>query len=1061
MASDSSPVSSFRPGSMSLAERLLYHFYSWEHRGRGWVLYDAPVELEPPFRPFTWELPEPPRAVDDGRHHTLFSRLVEKIGTGWSRSKPEPQVSDYDEIEEPDPEIIDSPRLLIEIDIAIPASLKVTKDGWLRFIQSLRHCHDPLAFEIIGTAETISVQVVCSDSDLPQVSPQLESHFPDCLLNEQTGALQSLWSRMRRRHAVIVDFGLSQEFMVPLESISAFDPDPLTSIVGAMGRLRDDETAVFQVVFQAVQHPWAKSTLRAVTDWEGDSVFEDQNMLLLTQEKMASPLYAAVVRVAMAGADNRRSWQVVRGIGGALGQYSRGDGNELIPLTNQMYPDDEHEEDLFERRSHRCGMILNAEELASLAHLPSASVRSPKIRKQIGRTKASPEIAKGHSFVLGENTHQRKTTQVSLSPEQRSRHMHVIGASGTGKSTFLLQMIRQDMKEGNGFAVLDPHGDLIDQIIGYAPQERLDDIILVDPSDYEYSVGLNILTAHSEIEKTLLSSDLVSAFQRLSTSWGDQMTSVLSNAILAFLESSEGGTLRDLRRFLVDKNFRNAFLRTVQEPELVYYWRKEFPQLSGKPHASILTRLNAFFSLKPIRDMMAQKESKLDFRSIMDSGKILLARLSQGAIGEKNAYLLGSFLVSKFQQTAMSRQDLRESDRRPFYLYIDECHNFVTPSMNAILSGTRKYKLGLILAHQELHQLGGSDLASAVLTHPFTRVCFRVDDQDARKLDDGFSTFESSDLRNLGVGEAIARIERADNDFNLSVPSLPPLNEDRVQWNHEYVTTRTHNLYCRSRAEIAREIAKEYEDESGGAFEEEFDPKPRRRKKAAEPEPEAAAPQPDSVEPEPARETRPPEPPSRPVPPPAVAPVEPPVYVPKPPSSPGRGGPEHKRLQELIKLEGEELGFRVSIERKLDAGGSADVVLELGKRSIACEITVTSTTEYELGKLRKYLETEKYDEVFLIVAEAKRLSTLKRRLEETFSAAELERIDCLTVPDLIFYLKEEAAASKAQAGTVRGYDVARKHKAVSEQDKQERQRVVAEIIAKTMAQRKQKKRGAD
>src|SRR5205823_4196864 len=185
----------------------------------------------------------------------------------------------------------------------------------------------------------------------------------------------------------------------------------------------------------------------------------------------------------------------------------------------------------------------------------------------------------------GTNTHAGSTSQVSLSEDQRSRHMYVVGASGTGKSTLLLSLIEQGMRGGEGLAVLDPHGDLVDEVMQRLPRERLDDVVLLDPADSDFPIGFNILTAHSELERTLLASDLVSVFRRLSTSWGDQMTSVLGNAILALLESSEGGTLLDLRRFLIDPKYRARFLTTVGDPEVVYYWKREFPLLKGIPHA--------------------------------------------------------------------------------------------------------------------------------------------------------------------------------------------------------------------------------------------------------------------------------------------------------------------------------------------------------------------------------------------------------------------------------------------------------------------------------------------
>jgi hypothetical protein len=251
-------------------------------------------------------------------------------------------------------------------------------------------------------------------------------------------------------------------------------------------------------------------------------------------------------------------------------------------------------------------------------------------------------------------------------------------------------MITQDIAHGEGIAVLDPHGDLIDQVVGHIPEERAADVVLFDPSDEAYPVGFNILSAHSELERNLLASDLVAVFKRLSTSWGDQMTAVFGNAILAFLESDEGGTLADLRRFLVETDFRKSFLRTVRDAEVVYYWEKEFPLLTGKPHAPILTRLDTFLRPKVVRHMVSQKRN-LDFRAIMDGRQIFLAKLSQGLIGEENSHLLGALLVSKLNQMALSRQDIHVSERKPFYVYIDEFHNFVTPSMAAILSRTRSF----------------------------------------------------------------------------------------------------------------------------------------------------------------------------------------------------------------------------------------------------------------------------------------------------------------------------------------------------------------------------------
>lgn len=369
-------------------------------------------------------------------------------------------------------------------------------------------------------------------------------------------------------------------------------------------------------------------------------------------------------------------------------------------------------------------------------------------------------------------------------------------------------MIRQDMENGQGLAVLDPHGDLADRILGVVPSHRIHDVIFFDPTDEEFSIGFNILSAHSDFEKNLLASDLVSVFRRLSSSWGDQLNSVLSNAIRAVLESTRGGTLSDLRHFLIDAAFRNDFLQTVGDPDIVYYWQKAFPQLGGnRSIGPVLTRLDTFLGPKPIRHIVSQVANRLDFAEILDRGKIFLAKLPKGVMGNENAFLLGSLLVSKFQQLFMNRQRLNVAERRDFWLYIDEFQDLITPSLAEILSGTRKYRFGLVLAHHELHQLQRDpDVASAVMSHPCTRIVFRVGDADAHTLAKGFASFDAKDIQNLEKGEALCRIERSDGDFNLSVPLPEEPEASLAATTREQVITVSRERYAKARSEVEAEL---------------------------------------------------------------------------------------------------------------------------------------------------------------------------------------------------------------------------------------------------------------
>jgi hypothetical protein len=563
------------------------------------------------------------------------------------------------------------------------------------------------------------------------------------------------------------------------------------------------------------------------------------------------------------------------------------------------------------------------------------------------------------------------------------------------------------------------------------PEERIDDVILFDPADAEHPIPFNILHAHSDVEKELLASDLVAVFRRLSTSWGDQMTSVFGNAILAFLESDRGGTLADLRRFLVERDFRAEFLKSVRDPEIVYYWQREFPLLSGRPQAPILTRLDAFLRPKVIRHVVSQRESRLDFAAIMDEGKIFLGKLAEGLIGQENALLLGAFLVGKFQQIALSRQEQTAESRRPFFLHIDEFHHFATPSLTQLLSGARKYRLGLVLAHQELRQLGtlDSEMTSAVLANPCARICFRLGDQDARRLAEGFTHFEAQDLQSLSTGEAVARVERAEWDFNLRTRLLPEISPELARERREQIVAASRSRWATSREEVEKALA------AGRGVTERTSPAPA--------VPEASRPEPLGT---PSLQREPP--PSPPLP----SKPKPTSIDPRPATPPplGRGGPQHKYLQNLIKRWSEGMGWKATIEQPiLDGAGSVDVALERADVSIACEVSITTEAEHEIGNITKCL-TVGFTHVAAVSPDEKSLRKLRDAAQKAFTEDQLKHVHVLA-PDALFAFIEgiqaEAAASEA---TVRGRRVRVRHRPVSKQNNDTKKRAISDAMLNSL-----------
>lgn len=988
---------------MDLAESLTRQFYNWEQRGRGWI-YDPDIllDLEPPYHPFFHYAPQV-QHTDDGKHHTLASWLIDSIKSAFQTKE------DTQEPEDPGDELIPYPFdyqvPLRYFSLSNPKGQKIDTDAAEQLLLMLSDCQYPISFEIIGTAEKICLQVVCREPDALQVQSQLKAFFPNSSLKEKEDHISAALNT-DGKYAAISHYALKDEFMRPLRTIDSFDKDPLTGILAALEQLEEGCTACIQVLFRGTQNPWSESIIRSVTDTEGKSFFANApEMVALARDKTASPLFAVTIRILGIADTIGEAQDIIRNTGNAVGRLYSSDNNSLQPI----YPEIDFQSNLdaiILRASHLLGMFLNSKELATLVHVPDGNIISDKLERDTRKTKQAPKITEGHELVLGINQHQGKQKEVSTSTSQRLRHTHIIGATGTGKSTLIQSMIVQDIQLGNGIAVLDPHGDLIENILPHIPEHRRKDVLIIDPADRDYPVGFNFFTAHNETEKDILSSDLVAVFKRLSTSWGDQMNSVLANAILAFLESTEGGTMIDLRRFLVEKNFRDNFLKTVNDPSIKYYWQKEYPLLKSNSIGSILTRLDTFLRPKLIRNMVAQKKS-LDFERLLDDQKIILVKLSQGLIGNENSYLLGTVIVSKIHQAAMARQ--AKEERKDFFIYIDEFQNFITPSMSHILSGARKYHVGLVLAHQDMQQLikHDTELASAVVSNAGTRICFRLGDTDAKRFDSGFSYFDARDLENLSTGQAICWIERPDYDFSLDTIPLPNVPHEEAERIMQEVINHSRQTYGTPKAEVEAQLNELASDA------EPIQERKETRTKQTEPPKEPAE----------VKETPVPLviPPIQPIPTPEL--TEEKLAATKEKLIQQKEATEHRSLQYRIKKMAEQRGYKATIEASTpDGKGKADVLLERNNKRIACEICVTTKTDWEVHNIQKNIEAG-YELIVECSNDKKTLEALKEKVAAAFDTATQEKILILEPEALFQYMDSEIAKEAVTETKIKGYRV--------------------------------------
>jgi hypothetical protein len=396
-----------------------------------------------------------------------------------------------------------------------------------------------------------------------------------------------------------------------------------------------------------------------------------------------------------------------------------------------------------------------------------------------------------------------------IKQKNRRGHMYLVGKTGTGKSTLLLNMAAHDIEMGYGLALIDPHGDLAEEVLELVPARRIQDVIYLNPADLEYPVAFNPLENVSPDHRYLAASDMISVLKKVwADFWGPRLEHILRNSLLTLLENP-GSTLLDLPKLLTDERVREAMLRRVSHPQVRDFWFSEFAKYSAwlrsEAISPILNKVGQFLTSIPLRNIVGQRKSTFDFRQVMDEGKLLIVNLAKGRIGEDNCSLLGAMIVTKIQLAAMSRANVPEKQRRTFYLYVDEFHNFLTLSFADILAEARKYGLNLVLAHQYLEQLDDK-LRAAVLGNAGTIISFRVGVEDAKLLAGEFyPTFGQTDLVNLPNYHIYLKllIDGAPSK-PFSAVTLPPA--PRKTSHKAEIVTLSRTRYAKPRRQVEQEI---------------------------------------------------------------------------------------------------------------------------------------------------------------------------------------------------------------------------------------------------------------
>lgn len=684
---------------------------------------------------------------------------------------------------------------------------------------------DFMSFEYVIQDNLIDFYAVVPRNLVEIIEKQITAFYPDCYIEEVPD-----YNLFEKGAKVAFNYlSTSKHYMFPIRTYQRMTTDPLNNITNALSKLEPHEGAAIQIMIRPQPGNWqakGRKKAKAILEDKDTSLFASVNPLSwlgdilgilfrgestpetpdaagrttpmvdeqvkAIEEKNTQIGFESVIRVVAASNTKEEANALLSSIKSAFAQYATTDNNSLSVkirfLGNLVH--------WFLMRSmwtplHFKKMILSAEELASLFHLPNIRYnRAPNINWQNYKIAKGPENLPKEGVLIGHNIYRGVKREVRIKNEDRFRHLYIIGQTGTGKSSTLQVLIRQDLANGKGLCVVDPHGQLIEDILPFIPKERADDVIYFNPGDLERPIGLNMLEADTPEERDMVALDAMNIMIKLFDEeiFGPRIQDYFRNGCLTLMESKSGGALTDIVRLFTDDEYQKEKIKDVQNPIVKSFWEHQMAKTGAREKQEMIpyfaSKFGQFVTNGMMRNIIGQTQSAFNFTEVMNEGKILLMNLSKGETGDINSKLLGMIVVSKIQIAALRRQKMSKEERKDFFLYIDEFQNYVTDSIEVILSEARKYRLGLNMAHQYLAQLEGEgakkgskqvNLKDAVFGNVGSIMAYKIGAQDAEYMAKEMSpVFSDQDLINIDKYKAVMKLSI---DTQPSRPfSIVPVN---------------------------------------------------------------------------------------------------------------------------------------------------------------------------------------------------------------------------------------------------------------------------------------------
>jgi len=620
-----------------------------------------------------------------------------------------------------------------------------------------------VAFEIVVFGQNIGFCFTADPATAEVVGGQIYAMAPEAEIIEIPDFIKAL-PKNANFHSC--EMSLARNGIYPLKDFREFEGDSLSGLLNVLSKSVPGEGVWIQIVAKPREDSglhhfkmgWRKRFdkirhLFRVKYWFKKGMAKEFTQKI--GEKIADRIFSVQIRVATFSTSNATDTRI-NAVIGVMKNFNTLDLNQIVP--GKIYKSTRQMQN-FQHRNLGETFLLSTKELATLFHLPNEE-EVPNLLHVLSKKGEPPadlptDKADGDISFFGATNFHGKRIPFGIKRSDRRRHLYTVGKSGSGKSKLLELLIQNDIKNGKGVGVLDPHGDLVDNILKIIPEDRVKDVVIFDPSDMHFPICFNPLAQVPPELKIRVTIGFIEIFKKLfGANWTPRLEHVLRYTTLALLDTP-GTTILSILKMLTDKNYRQTIVRNIQDNVVKNFWVNEFAGWSEKfdneAITPLLNKVGQFVSTNMIRNIVGQPDNKVDFRELMDSNKILLMKVSKGILGEENAALMGAIVITKLYQAAMSRADTPEEDRIDFYLYVDEFQNFATDTFDEILSEARKYRLNLTIAHQFLGQLSDR-IRTTVFGNVGSMLSFRVGGEDARILAEEYNPrFSERDIINLGV----------------------------------------------------------------------------------------------------------------------------------------------------------------------------------------------------------------------------------------------------------------------------------------------------------------------